>query len=341
MKQDHHSEEEALIAKYLSGEATAVEEQQLLTWTAQHKANEAYFQEVKQVYTLSKMHGVPHKHQHLDIDVDLEWQRFKARVATDAAQKQKESFSIKYPLSNQWLKIAAALLLVLVSGFVANYLLTRTGDTVYQTAENMRTITLPDGSVVALNRNSKLTYAEGFGKINRQVTLEGEGFFEVVPDATKPFEVRVDKTLVSVLGTSFGVQSYAYRPSLEVTVVTGKVQVATMGANQQVLLRAGERAVYVRNSHELKKEINEDPNFLSWKTKKLTFDAATLQEVVSAIGFTYGVEITISASVTDSCKVTVSFDNQSLDAVLNVLKSTLDLTYRKTANRIEIVEAGC
>lgn len=339
MNQDHYSEEETLIAKYLAGEATPAEQRHLHEWIAESKENEVHFGKAKQAFTWSKMHYAPDAHQGLDIDVDLEWQRFVRQVSTK--EQDRKTFVLHSSQSNSWLKVAAVIVLVVAVGFVVNLLLTRSSDIFFQTAENTEVISLPDGSVVTLNRNSKLSYTEEFGRTTREVNLEGEGFFEVVPDAANPFVVKVDKTLVSVLGTSFSVQGYAGRPALEVTVATGKVNVANRGINQSVRLEAGERAIYSRSSRELKKQINEDPNFLSWKTKKLTFNAASLQEVITAVGFTYGVEITLSASVADSCKVTVSFDNQSLEAVLHVLKSTLDLTYRRAGKKLEIVEAGC
>jgi len=339
LNQDQHNEEETLIAKYLAGETSSAEEQRLHEWVAESKENEAQLGRARQAFALTKMHYAPDAHQQLNIDVDLEWQRFISRIET--SKGDQKTFIFNFPLSNQWLKVAASIVLVVVSGFVANYLLTRPVDTIYQTAENTEMFSLPDGSVVTLNRYSKLTFAEDFGKNIREVTLEGEGFFEVVPDTANPFVVQVDKTLVRVLGTSFSVQGYLTRPSLEVTVATGRVAVATKDINQEVQLETGERAIYSRNSRELKKQVNEDANFLSWKTKQLIFNAANLQEVVAAVGFTYGVEIVVSTAIPDSCKVTVSFDNQSLDAILNVLKSTLDLTYRTIGKKIEIVEAGC
>ena len=337
MNKDQHSEQEIWMTKFLAGEASPAEERQLKDWIAESQSNEAQFAKMKQVFAWSKKHYLPQQHQHLDIDVDREWQHFASRLE----QTQGAGKTVMFDISNQWLRVAAAVVLVVVSGFVINYLLTRPADTIYQTAENAMEFSLPDGSVVTLNRNTKLTYGPQYGATTREVILQGEAFFDVVADGKIPFVVKVEETLVRVVGTSFGVQGYAGRPALEVTVVTGKVNVATKGIDQPLQLEAGEKAIYSRNSRELKKHVNKDPNFLSWKTKELIFNAAPLQEVLTAVGFTYGVEITVSTPLADSCRVTVSFSNQSLEAVLKVLQSTLDLTYRTVGKKIEIVEAGC
>ena len=86
-------------------------------------------------------------------------------------------------------------------------------------------LTLADGSQVWLNAGSKLLYPEKFSGSQREVTLEGEGFFEVTKNAQMPFLVHAGKITLKVLGTRFNVKAYSEDPDIETTLISGKVQV--------------------------------------------------------------------------------------------------------------------
>jgi ferric-dicitrate binding protein FerR (iron transport regulator) len=98
--------------------------------------------------------------------------------------------------------------------------------------------------------------------------------------------------------------------------------------------------VYIA-SHELSSGINKDINFLSWNTRKIVFTEDDLQTVVATLNKIYHANISIATDIPASCIVTVTFDQQSLEAILNVLETTLNLTLRTSGNQIEITAAGC
>ena len=83
----------------------------------------------------------------------------------------------------------------------------------------------PDGSIVTLNRNSKLIFPKHFTKNVREVTITGEAFFDVKPNTSKPFIINAGNVQVKVLGTSFNVCAYPGTETVEVVVESGKVQV--------------------------------------------------------------------------------------------------------------------
>ena len=92
--------------------------------------------------------------------------------------------------------------------------------------------TLPDGSVVALNSNSKLVFPKQFNGDTREVTIEGEAFFDVKPNPEKPFIINAGKAQIKVVGTSFNVSAYPETETLEVVVKTGKVQVISKNIDE-------------------------------------------------------------------------------------------------------------
>jgi len=334
----NHIDEGLLIARHLGGEATAAEEEALRKWMAMAPENEQTYLKYKRVYELTGKHYGLHGNEQLDIDVEKEWGRFVQEA------EKREIIPIGPPPQagrRAWLRIAAAILLAIVSGVVVNYFVSRQGTMSYTTAQNTDTVSLPDGSTVFLNRYSALTVKGSFGEKERRVELRGEAFFEVSPDKQKPFTVEAGGASITVLGTSFNVQSYAQKNELEVVVATGVVRLAPTGMGQSVELRAGDKGILKKNEKELTSNKNTDGNFLSWKTKHMAFDKAGLPSVLETLQATYGVEFVVLADVPAECAVTVTFDNQPLESVLKVLQATWGLTYRWEGNKIEITGIGC
>lgn len=326
-----------LIAKSLAGETTLAEEKQLRDWLAQGQANRDEFVQFKSTFEAgSKFYAsadnVP------PIDTEQEWKRF-VNAVSDRSDNQR-TLSLERNSVTPWLRIAAAVLLLIASGFVINYFVFSDKQYVFETTANTLPVTLPDGSKVLLNVNSRLTYSKSYGESRRDVTLQGEAFFEVARDTTKPFLITTHAANVEVLGTSFDVLAYDNQNEMNVTVQTGKVQLfAPLG--DAINLTAGERGVYLKTNKQLRAIPNPDVNFLSWKTRKLVFVEKDLRSVIATINKMYNTNISLTTNVPATCVVTVTFEGQTLDAVLNVLKSTLNLTYENRDGQTKIVGAGC
>ncbi len=329
--------QDELIIRHLTGETSAEEEKQLLTWLAQLPENERYYDELKKVFVLSSNHLTKTK-QKIDVNVNQEWEKFLSTIEKKEAPVRT---LVRENQARSWLRIAATLLLVAVSGFVINYFVFRNTDVKFQTADNTQSVTLPDGSTIILNKDSELSYASSFGETNRTVNLKGEAFFEIERDTKKPFIISISNAEIEVLGTSFNVQGYDNRKEIEVTVQTGLVKFSVPEENKEVKLEAGQKGIYSKAAKDLKSAANPDINFLAWNTRKLVFTENDLRSVIETLNRTYQVNITLPTNIPASCVVTVTFDHQSLESVLNVLKTTLNLEYRITGNQVEILSAGC
>jgi transmembrane sensor len=322
-----------LITRHLAGEASVDDEKVLQKWRRESTANEAYFASFQKVFLLNEQSLGKSSSGPL-LDVDQEWNHFLNRVNKKKVLPLERSGSI-------WLKVAAAILLLVVSGLVINYLVQKDSDVFYQTAANTQLISLPDGSQVTLNRHSRLTYTADFGKTLRSVNLKGEAFFEVKRDPQKPFTITANNALIEVLGTSFNVMAYDSLQNVEVTVQTGLVKLTVPQLNQTVKLSAGEKGTFYKDNQGLVSLPNDDQNFSAWKTQKLIFKGENLQSVVTALQKAYGANISIPADIPATCELTVTFDHQSLEAVMRVLENTLGLTYTINGNQIVITHAGC
>ena len=153
-----------------------------------------------------------------------------------------------------WVKIAATILLIVITGLIINNLLSANEASVFETTVHKRSVKLPDGSEVTLNKNSKLTMKKDFGSKKRVVNFEGEAFFDVSPDTTKSFIILTPRTTLEVTGTSFNVRAYDSIPNVEVTVKTGRVSLYVPQLQTTLELAAGERGIFKKSERKLLKE---------------------------------------------------------------------------------------
>lgn len=236
------------------------------------------------------------------------------------------------------MKIAASIVLVVAAGIIFYQLTNNTAE--HLIAEQILVQSLQDGSTVTLNAKSELSYPLVFSdKSIREVRLKGEAFFEVEKNPEKPFIIKTSTVRVEVLGTSFSVTSRDGEPTSSVIVASGSVAVRYGG--KSLVLKPNEKAILDRSSGRLFKVINDDPNYLSWKTKVFVFDDTPLDKVVANLSNAYQTEIRLSTENLRECPVTVSFNNQSLNTILEILKATLGLSIEKTDGRFEISGQGC
>jgi ferric-dicitrate binding protein FerR (iron transport regulator) len=237
-------------------------------------------------------------------------------------------------ISNPLYRVAAAVLIaavLLVSGYEVFYNPSASVAMLEVTAANqvLNTFTLPDGTLVSLNSNTKVFYPEKFGNKIREVSIEGEAFFEVKPNKNKPFIIHAGKAQIKVLGTSFSVSAYPETKLVEVIVQTGKVQVMNKTAKTQqtdeLILTPGDKGTLVYASNTLQKTTNQDPNFLAWKTRNLIFKATSLHEVIGNLEKVYKVNISLADPKLNKLLLTAQFNNYSLDFILKVIENTFPI----------------
>jgi transmembrane sensor len=328
-----------LMTRHLSGEATPEEEKNLFGWIGQNAENEKEYQAFKKVFELSERHYAAEHNALPQIDIDHEWNHFLINVREKETPVRK--LDTRLQTTGLWYKIAAAVLLLMVSGYVIYILNFRTEDFRFETAEVTQTLSLPDGSEIILNKHSQLAYTSDFGDGNRKVKLTGEAFFKIKRDESRPFIIDVKNAAIEVLGTSFNVRAYDNMKEVEVVVETGVVKLSVPEKKTEVKLTAGQKGTFSQTTDALTKEVNTDINFQAWNTQKIVFEKSDLKGVVEALNKIYQTNIVIMTDVPPTCEVTVSFDHQTLESVLHVLENTLNLTYRITGNKIEIIAAGC
>lgn len=262
--------------------------------------------------------------------VDAAWEKINQRLHPESEDKHNKFRKLYL---NPIFRYAAAVIVaavLLVSGYTFYFNPSATEKQMQVSANDqiVNTFALPDGTLVSLNSNTRINYPEKFNGNTREVTIEGEAFFEVKPDKTKPFIIHAGKAQIKVLGTSFSVSAYPATKQVEVIVETGRVQVTnrtTETATNELILVPGDKGTLVYASNSLQKTTNQDPNFIAWKTRNLTFKATSLSEVISNLEKVYKVNISLADPKLNELLLTAQFNNYSLDFILKVIENTFQI----------------
>ena len=159
-------------------------------------------------------------------------------------------------------------------------------------------VVLPDGSKVWLNAQSELTYPSRFRGKERNVSLSGEAYFQVVSNSKNRFNVMTaDGITVSAFGTEFNVNSYREEVDNQVTLISGNVEVGIINSNNKKVLAEGSKAILTPMTGEMK-ILNADTYVdTAWKDGKMVFRRERLDNIAQKLSRKYGVTIKLEGDV--------------------------------------------
>ncbi|HEX7755244.1 MAG TPA: FecR domain-containing protein [Niabella sp.] len=226
-------------------------------------------------------------------------------------------------------------------------------------AGSKSTVELPDGTRVLLNADTRLFYDQSFGNNTREVTLEGEAYFDVVKDAKHPFIVHTSLMNIKVLGTIFNVRAYKSEENMQATLLRGSVEVTLKkkGDRKILVLKPNEKLI-VRNFNADDTVRNKSRNALpdiaimtvkamgsdstvkeaQWTKNRLVFDQSRLEDIIPELERWYGVTIQIKDTSLLNRKISGIYENESLTEVLESFKLVLDFSYKISGNTVTIVK---
>lgn len=193
---------------------------------------------------------------------------------------------------------------------------------------------LRDGTVVKLNSNSKIRFPETFSNTERVVYLEGEAYFDVAKDASRPFSVVTGGITTIALGTSFNVNSSNSVENVKVALVSGKVEVKD-DEGSSVILRPNEMVTY--NEGKINKELFNYNQEIAWSEGKLYFKEKSLQKVFEELEEWYGFDCEFELNTPIKGKYSGEFvNNPSLERVLDGISYASNFNYEIIGNKILI-----
>jgi transmembrane sensor len=185
-------------------------------------------------------------------------------------------------------------------------------------------IELGDGTRVWVNSGSKLSYPVPFAAAKREVTLEGEAYFDVSHNPERPFVVHVKAVDVSVLGTAFGVSTFGNQVST--ALERGKVSLEVNG--QSLVLLPGELGVYKEEGKSLTKSEADLRLYTAWKDRDIYFSENTLEEITSRLAREYNVTFIFENEKLKNLHFTIDMPQHSeLGKILNNIKFSSDQVY--------------
>lgn len=220
-------------------------------------------------------------------------------------------------------------------------------------------LTLPDSTKVWLNAGSRIQYEKNFGVTSREVSLTGEAFFDVAPDATRPFVIHARNIEVRVLGTSFNLKSYPSDKTTEATLIRGSIEVSIRNRpSDKIILKPNEKLVVNNDDSLLIKKIPRHraiaaesmvviskPTYeqhsgaiieTSWVDNKLIFQDEEFSELARQMERWYGVSIRFDNPREEELRFTGNFEKETIRQALDALKLTAKFDYSIDGKEVTI-----
>lgn len=231
-----------------------------------------------------------------------------------------------------------------VATLVMNQDLRRTNQT-----RTDREVLLVDGSKVILQPGASIRHAAFFQKDKREVFLDGNAFFEIAKDASRPFYVYTKDLVLHVLGTSFNVTTNKDNGDITVLVQSGKIAVskASNPSKQQLILVSNQQALYKEQTHdliqnspvEMGKEVPYKPS--AEAPIPFNFEAAPVVEIFQTLENAYGIPLHYDKLTFASCTVTTSLTEETFEERLKIICEAIGATYKIEGNGVFIDGKPC
>jgi transmembrane sensor len=345
-----------LMAKSIGKIATTEELAELETFLEQspeyrklHQVNDALKGNVK-------LTGITREK---DISTKLEDLWYKIKNADESPVMDE---SIVKPLFN-WRWAAAA---VLVLGLASGVFYTLRFREQYQTSASVmhevhvpygttQKLVMPDGTKVKLNAGSTFIYPEKFSKNTRDVSLTGEGFFEVTKNAAKPFLVHTNRLIVKVLGTVFNVKAYNDDKTIETTLLKGKVQVELNNNPEKTIILLPNEKLMVTNNNVSQSQSESKGNNVpkieyqvttlpqvkpdeiketAWIDNKILFTNELFEDVAKQIERKYNVQLIFEDQALKTEQISGLLDKEPLQEAMQIIEQTTPFKFRMEGKNI-------
>ncbi len=320
--------DDVLLTKYLLEETSEEETTAIRKWIAEHPDNRKHYSRLQVIWEASRtLVGKS------DVDEHEAWQRFVQLrdEGTDFSAGQSKGMIKRMG----WLRIAAALILVSAAAVIGYFsVVSNQGQSLglaYQTAAEVSTDTLADGSIITLNNYATLRFSQGPFRRERRVELQnGEAFFRVAKNRNKPFVIRSGDVTVTVLGTSFHVK----RDGDETAVVVENGKVKVEGLNREIELTARQKVIINTSTQRFDEGTVTDQLHNYYVSGSFVLDHTPLWRIAEILEEAYGVEITVARDEIRNLPMTTTLRKGALDNALDVIVKTLGVTVEKQGKEI-------
>lgn len=342
-----------LLTRKMAGEINE-QEQEELTRLLTENPEAVYYQEfVKELWlsntaddstadTLYKRHKARHQHK-----FDFMERAGDKNIVSIKRQQQQST-------KRKWIiyRVAASVLCIFFAGFFWKHInVGAVDENVEITAEKgvRKQCTLPDGTKVWLNADSRLSYRDFKDTKQRLVNLEGEAYFDVAKNKNKPFIIKTEKISIRVLGTAFNVKAYPNEQKTEATLITGAIElsvnerpkerivlkpsekIAVMNSRQTTAPHEKETGPLIVTIESLSKVHVENREYIqetSWIDNKLIFKNETMEELIPKLERWYDVNIQLKAPKVKGYRYTANITDENIAQLLRAMQLIKPFQYK-------------
>lgn len=314
-----YTQEKNLAVRYFEGTITPEEEHELFAFLDADPQHIVLWREWEQAW----------KREHVPA---LGVLRSFDRLQTTMRARRDDAFS-------RWLRVAAAVALVLVTSLAAYRILSPEPPVQLFSMQapqgtNSR-ISLPDGTQVWLNAGSTLSYRSDFNRSSRHVDLAGEAYFEVTRNTDLPFRVTARGCTFTVLGTKFNISAYDDDPEVLAALMEGSLRFEAN--DERELMTPGDLVTFDCRSRQARREQVDTEQFRSWIDGKIRYDAISLPALLRRLAREYDVRIELCTKAFDHRKFRISLtDAQDIESIMSGLCDILPIAVRRDGRRYYI-----
>lgn len=314
-----------LIIDYLAQDISEEDKVRLFSLINNSKEKNEYFRQQTELWHSSRY---TRKKEIFDSDQAFALFQSRTRVRPVTADKP-------LPMRHHLLRYAAVLIPFLFLGyFTTLYFIQDRAElpqaihTVTAPLGSKTNLKLADGTDIWLNSGTTIECAPGFGKKNRNVTMTGEAYFEVVKNEQLPFIVKAGELNVQVLGTHFNVKAYTEENETIVTLLEGLVRLSDSQMKHQTLLNPMETAVYSPSTYSM--TVRKDTiTSMDWMQNRIIFKGETFVQITRILQRNFNVEINIhNESIKSRCFAGDFVENESLDQIFRIMATNGKFNYR-------------
>jgi transmembrane sensor len=334
----------SLLREYLSDEITPERKTELARLIARETDSDELKVSLEEIWN-------GFEHEQLDRQTsDRLFASIVNSVATEQAQPPSATAIVRPIWKRGWLRVAAILAAAAVTAAIA-YQVTKTpANEPHHDAKifteagspSVRNIWLPDGSQVVLQAGSRLEYPASFDGGKREIQLDGEAWFDIKHDESKPFLIHSGKVTTTVLGTAFTVKAWKDSATITVTVNRGKVRVSE-GERILATLTPDEQMSFDTRTLQAMTNTVDAKAVAAWKEQEYQWEDISLRDAVQDLQKRYNAVIILSGgSENNNCPFTASFRyDETLERVLDVICKINNATWTKKEDQYLIQNARC
>lgn len=307
---------DTILTKFLSGEATASEINEVLDWVDFSDENKNEFARFEKLWFGAKKQKL--------FNTNNAWNKIASRIS-----KRKRNLIISYS------SVAAAAVIALFVVFtqLKTNISPDTQHFTLASADTSINTTLPDSSTIILSKESKIEYQFDAKTKIRHAKLDGKAFFHIKRNTAERFIVENKHGGIEVLGTQFSVDMQK-KSDIKVEVLSGKVKVflpTTSADTSYQVITSGETAIIFVKKNRIIKQMQDASAFFDIN-QTLLFKQMNLSTIASELEKCYSATIKIDSAIDNNLMFSSSFSNSSIDEILTVITQTLDLDYQKKNN---------